>query len=739
MSIRGYTMLDFNSFTIKKKPADKSKAEIVKEPLKETVTPEPMHAAGPFLPPSLQFIKSKLDRRSNTVSTFDGDDIAAMDADNFEKICAAFQKYFNEELYSKQSKENIEKQFSSKDQIMTEEMEAKIPGLQQKSITIHQLNAIWLYMAFSLFTHKQANHPALTGSDKLNKINALDAELYAKIGGVIQSINGTKIHFLKNNSLDFHQKLPMVHNNLFHYFQILRNNPRIDQKLLLEKLPLSFSKEVLASSCDKMKTRKETKQSISEYANNAMLFRSFRENCPQIFEPLPKQNGMYIDDAIGLELDCPHRMKLTFETDGPHHYYPSGQHDFIHHLKSVALRETGWTRISLKTDSSEEKNNIAFMTKILNISNVGTFAEAYQELGIILNELRTKIVQYQSMLLKANLQEKPFVMQATLDLLNIENALRKQFLDPKHLKNLLKSYKDKTTFSISETKDKILGFQLNMQEEKKAIDAFLKQERMMSCEINPMKQSLQVLSEEITVLKEKYASRSDSLQKHSNMLSNPTVNKEKIVEIKKYIQEMKPYLQKIESEIAEKETDMNELVASISYEEKKLNKSQYEKAILNYKTAECQLNQLQDEVNSFFTKALPTEALKQQLKSTKTSMGSIDLVLNAQINELRNNEIERKRAVYQENVWNHQERMARQSHVYNNQIVNAYNNRNYEYDRRDNRDDRDYGRSRQQERFYDNRSYTPYHNNGYNQEINVNKRPPQADVPYSGEFKKPKR
>lgn len=240
-----------------------------------------------------------------------------------------------------------------------------------------QLNAVWLYLAFSQYVHHWKNDASISPAIKaqLETIYECDRQVIPSIAQALRNINQAYVQDLPHDR-NYHQKLLMIQGNLFNYFSTLAKNNPDQLDFILRTLPLSLARHVLENAANIAQTR----LGGASHHTETHVFHALREITPPDYFHFLKAtpDACHIDPFTGLELDCPLNNFITIETDGPHHYYSdSHRHHLVHTFKSSLLREYGWSRVPITLDNpSEQARNISHL---LQLEPVKAFAEIYNQ------------------------------------------------------------------------------------------------------------------------------------------------------------------------------------------------------------------------------------------------------------------------------------------------------------------------------------------------------------------------
>ncbi len=539
---------------------------------------------------SLAFLKSKLDPKHEQSTEREhcaaGVDIAEISMTDFTEIAEHFEYYFDQEI-------------SSKD-------------------LHHQIEAVWLYMAFSNYVHHWAHNPTTTlGLEKLKTVQRLDVIFYQKIAAVINNVNKEPSSDLRKFSISFHQKILMLNGFFYSFYQ--RLNP---DKSILCKVPFSFTDNVVGAAKEKAKLRKSREPSTSEIVVNQAITQALA-TAPQIV--IRKKLGeTFIDDETGLELDFPLSHHITIETDGPYHSYATKRHDLIHTLKATILRETGWARISLSTSSPLEslKANARFVADLLKLPSITTFAEKYQELITLLLEIRKEIQNAQSLFHKNPSKEEFFAYKKHIKfLLELEQAIRSKFIDKRDLEHVLLSF-DNAELSSS-LQEKIKQYDQYLKDAEivaagaKEIDSIVMSISSYEDEIVQLNQLIKVKEDKISEYQSKYKSEEERLNKHSTLLQDFVSGKkfndaklanQTLLELIKQLELLDVNIKKIQAEIVPLTEQVKDKYASIEPLFESMTKVE---ANLKMKTAA--MENFTQSIAIYFKEKLPIEQLKDSI------------------------------------------------------------------------------------------------------------------------------
>ncbi len=345
----------------------------------------------------------------------------------------------------------------------------------------NQMHSLWLYMAFSLNVHHWAHkNNTVSGKEKLQAIAALDSIYLNNLDQFISHLNLQYDDYLNSFDRSFYQKLLMINNCLFGFRQILSN----------KDFGTIFNTHVLNIAKNHAQTRKQNVTSTSENITNEALTKGLK-SAPGCFQPLKQTKQPYIDFETGLELDFPLNSKITIETDGAQHYYQHDshlrRHTLVHHMKSFALRESGWVRVPLPTDKADIlQANAANIAKLLHFPQVAWFSQKHQECNMALNEIQEKIQTLSQSLSQASTDANKEITKAIDSLLSIEKNLRKKYLEVGHLKKLLKKYNDSTIQNKIAQHDKQVRFSLELQKCQNTINQFKDLRITFKAELEPL-------------------------------------------------------------------------------------------------------------------------------------------------------------------------------------------------------------------------------------------------------------
>lgn len=379
-----------------------------------------------------------------------------------------------------------------------------------------QLQAIWIYMAFTFYVRHWANDQGthIEMPEKLKLIKELDKAIYHNIGDVLNRINHTSCDFFRNYPKHYHQKLLQINANLFAYAQMLKNDG-ISSEKILHNLPLKIKQEVLHISEERAQERENKGPSYTERNVNELLFQTLR-HVPEPFQPLKKTvNDVYVDKATGLELDFPLKGNISIETDGIHHNtHGSMAHSVIHNFKAFAMREQGWTRVPVLANSS---TNIiaARIADLLHYSPVADFFKQNQALVILFQNIQAEILSSQEIISHSMEDSKRDAYIEYLEsLFNQMNTIR-NFLKHRHLEVLLRSnaqipqevYRAKqayeqTLFEVNNLKNELSRIELaETQQEAKMLAMNETQSRLQN-EYNAFVNKIEQYSTNVTALRE---------------------------------------------------------------------------------------------------------------------------------------------------------------------------------------------------------------------------------------------
>lgn len=307
-----------------------------------------------------------------------------------------------------------------------------------------QVEAIWLYVAFSIYVHhwaKDQRH-AKTSVQKLQIINELDKIAYPFIGNTLKSVNDAHVYHFQRHPLVFHQRLLMVQGTLFTFIQNLAKNKNIELHNALVQIPLSLTPEKLAISQSKTKERNASGASYTEQSVNTILLENLK-NVPEIFQPIKKVTDELFINDWGLELDFPLKSKITIETDGIYHLTrksdnPRAVHNIVHNLKAFLLRENGWIRVPVNVHQGKCVELAEKISQLLHIPRLQKFKDQYDELIKKRNWIQNSIIETQNkMKLPSESAYKTIHLNYITQLL-AQDAIIQQFIEKRHLEIVLR-------------------------------------------------------------------------------------------------------------------------------------------------------------------------------------------------------------------------------------------------------------------------------------------------------------
>jgi len=268
-------------------------------------------------------------------------------------------------------------------------------GLEKTKNLEKKLEAVWLYIGFSLYVHHWLPDRKTTEKDKKNSlIRGIDSEMAPFIADTLKNINNMKIYYYEGyTKISFHQKILQVEGNLFAFLRNLAKNSRFDFENIISELPLFIKRDRLRVSADRAQIRKKKGVSGSEMDVNHKLLGQFPKN--GLLAPLKKKlEDTYVDFETGLELDLPLEGKITIETDGKHHLVDN-KHSMTHNIKSFLLREKGWIRFSIMVNDRKVRE-AAFVSNFLCLPPVRDFVVRYKKIMDFRSKLRNKVISLQS-------------------------------------------------------------------------------------------------------------------------------------------------------------------------------------------------------------------------------------------------------------------------------------------------------------------------------------------------------
>jgi len=367
----------------------------------------------PLEKPPLEAIKELLDPSGSTHK-----DIMNMGDKEFNHILSLFEKVFSRDF----------------DNFGEESHGRGLAEIRKK-----QLEAVWLYMAFSLYVQHWAGEGAphtTKGAEKLAAVRKLDEDVLPCMRELVRNINSTRNEHFQKHHISYYQKLLQVNGNLFTFSRNVLRNRKTNIDELASDLPLSIDSNKLEVTKEKVKSLRKEKAggpSGTESRVNAALSQGLQD-APADFQPVKKEGSNHIDDNSGLELDFPLVGKVAVETDSKFHTVSNGRkHTMVHSLKTFLLREQGWTRVPIHAEENPvtRANDIASM---LHHGPVVVFNQAYQQLMQQQQQIRAEIVNVQRMLdLRPSQNIREAHLQYISELWKIDNniieIMRNRFLE----------------------------------------------------------------------------------------------------------------------------------------------------------------------------------------------------------------------------------------------------------------------------------------------------------------------